>query len=89
MRISCCIPHCKRTRRHDPDLVVVDGRVLDFGDEWICQKHWSVLPPALRREHVTAKRKVKRLGDMESEIASATVWRRCKDKASEIAFGLS
>ena len=52
--------------------VVVEGVERDFG----------------RREQAQAKRTVKRLGDMPSKIASTEIWRRCKAKATEIAFGL-
>lgn len=89
MRIQCCVPHCRRTTKHVAVPVVIEGIELDFGEEWICQKHWSPVPASLRREHSLAKRKVLRLRDMHSEIASAEVWRRCKEKAMEIAFGLS
>jgi hypothetical protein len=89
MRIACCVPHCKRTRKHVAVPVVVDGHVVDFGAEWICQKHWSAVPSALRREHVAAKRNVKRLGTFAADLASYQVWRRCKAIATEIAFGIS
>lgn len=88
MRIQCCVPHCRRTTKHVAVPVVIEGIELDFGEEWICQKHWSPVPAHLRREHSLSKRKVLRLRDLASEIASAEVWRRCKAKATEIAFGL-
>lgn len=67
---------------------MVEGSELDFGEEWICQKHWSVVPAALRREHSRAKQAVKRNGDLASERISSDVWMRCKKIAAEIAFGL-
>jgi hypothetical protein len=88
MRIQCCIAHCRRSRKHVRVPVVVEGIELDFGEEWICQKHWSAIPTVLRREHSTAKRRVKRLRDFPSEIESAGIWKRCKATATEIAFGL-
>jgi hypothetical protein len=88
MRINCCVPHCKRSRKHVAVPVVVEDRVVDFGEEWICQKHWVVVPPLLRREHATAKRTVKRVGTFASDLASYQIWQRCKEVATETAFGL-
>lgn len=76
------------SRKHEQVPIVVEGVERDFGAEWICQKHWSIVPTALRREYAQAKWAVKRLGDRPSGIASVEVWRRCEARATEIAFGL-
>jgi len=36
-RIRCCVPYCRRTRK------------ADDAHEWICQQHWSDVPPYLRK----------------------------------------
>lgn len=88
MRISCCVPLCRRTREHKSVPVIVEGEVLDFGAEWICQKHWSELPQELRRRHTSAKRAVRKAGTYEAEMESNVVWKQCKETAADMAFGL-
>lgn len=36
-RLHCCVPHCRRTKGWHVEA------------EWICGKHWSVLPAYLRQ----------------------------------------
>lgn len=87
MRLTCCVPMCRRTRASNDVAVCEDGRVVEYG-EWICQKHWSRVPMAMRREHAQGKRMVRRLRTPESLVASDAIWVRCKEKATDIAFGL-
>lgn len=88
MRISCCIPLCKRTKLHVAAPVNVDGREVDLGAEWICPTHWAAVPKSLKREHSAGKREVRRVATFASNLASYQIWQRCKSTAADIAFGL-
>lgn len=88
MRISCCVPLFRRTREHASVPVIVEGQILDFGAVWICQKHWSALPLELRRRHASAKAAVRKTGTYEGEMESNVVWKKCKETAADMAFGL-
>ncbi|NTF54900.1 hypothetical protein G6L12_08330 [Agrobacterium rhizogenes] len=45
-RISCCVPFCRRTISKD--------KLAETHNEWICQKHWAMVPKSLkRRKRVT------------------------------------
>lgn len=47
-RIACCVPFCRRTT----------GKPFK---EWICARHWSVVPRSLRAELTAAKRQAKKI----------------------------
>lgn len=47
-RLSCCVPFCRRTTK---------GNFR----EWICAKHWPLVPRALKAEWREAKRKTRRI----------------------------
>lgn len=36
-RISCCVPHCRRTRAN-----------TEGWDSWICGEHWRLVPKKMR-----------------------------------------
>lgn len=48
-RIQCCVPFCKRTHRNDEGYV-----------EWICQRHWSLVPRRTRGKWKLSKKVAKR-----------------------------
>lgn len=50
--------------------------------EWICADHWPAVPLRLKRLLTHYRRKRDRAGYM-------TVWRWCKEKAIEIAAGIT
>ncbi|WP_126975557.1 hypothetical protein [Frigidibacter oleivorans] len=68
-RLRCCIPFCRRTHHNR------EG----FG-EWICQKHWSAVPKAMRRAYASAKRR-RKPGEAISRI-----WARCRRAAADQAM---
>lgn len=68
VRLNCLITGCRRTKRNDEGF-----------DEWICQKHWSVVPVKYRKLYSMAKRKFKK-GDIDEERL-LSVWKKCKDQA--------
>lgn len=72
-RHECLIEGCRRTKQND-----------DGYDEWICQKHWSVVPKKYRRLYAMAKRKFKK-GHIDYERVQA-IWVRCKDQAYKNAW---
>jgi hypothetical protein len=61
-RLTCIIPGCRRT--HAP-----------IWSEFICAKHWPLVPRPLRRAYARAKRKRKPL-----EVV-LRLWARCKTAA--------
>lgn len=61
-RITCLVPGCRRT--HAPDF-----------KEWICAKHWPLVPRDIRRAYARAKRRRK------SQNALWRLWNRCKTAA--------
>ena len=95
-RLSCCVPHCRRTTREDCR-------------EWICAKHWALVPRKLRAEYSRAKRVAKRIvarkpayrewwtfaPGSSDRLAALALWRRldaiwdgCKSTAIERAAGI-
>ncbi len=74
-RVCCCVPFCRRTTAADrlrPDT------------EWLCQKHWSVIPKSRRRAYSRARRKRAPFVN----YAAARLWRRLKAQAIEAAVGI-
>ena len=99
MRISCCVPFCKRTRgdwKHDK---------LVEGSEWICQDHWPLVPKHYRRrDGKSMRRYTKKFGRTQfweypagspQRIEAVRLarlcdksWRICKRIAIERAVGI-
>lgn len=63
-RIPCFVPGCKRTRKAHA-----------IWDEWLCPKHWGMVPKQMRRAYSHAKRHQK------PRPAVLRIWRRCKTAA--------
>ncbi len=84
-RIPCIVPDCQRTRRHDPDLVDVDGVSVDLASEWICATHWRRVPEPARRVHSRAKRRLRRFPSFERFAAGQRIWQRVKRLAARPA----
>ena len=75
-RINCLIFGCKRTRVNKPGFT-----------EWICSKHWAVIPKKYRRLHSMAGRKFKK-GQISVERVNG-IWNKCKDWAFRNAWSIS
>lgn len=85
MRVPCLVPFCRRTAdslKVAPDL------------EWICGKHWRLVPAATKR----AYRKIRRLTNRAFTEGRLTVammnlegrrWDRCRVAAIEAAAGIT
>lgn len=67
-RVNCLISGCRRTRKKDFQNM-----------EWICQKHWSVVPKKYRKLYSLAKRRYKKMLIDEKRVS--TIWSKCKDQA--------
>lgn len=52
-RISCCVPYCRRTARNDKG----------YG-EWICGKHWPLVPRSMKRRRRELDRRVEKIKRM-------------------------
>lgn len=48
-RVHCSVPFCKRTRRPNGS------------DEWVCGKHWALVPRQTRAAYNLAKRRSRRI----------------------------
>jgi len=85
MRAACCAPFCRRTT--DAAKLAAKGHT-----EWLCQVHWSFVPPSLKRRRAKLRRMAKhtmdggRLGRIDA--ADAVLWERCKALAIERAGGV-
>jgi hypothetical protein len=66
-RVHCAVPFCRRTT----------GKPYD---EWICGKHWPLVPKKLRRLHSLAKRRNKPWPMRDF------LWNKCKTSAMAQAF---
>lgn len=90
-RISCCVPHCRRTYHN-----------RDGYNSWICPTHWRLVPRTLRAEHAAEVRQARKIiarkplyqeywkyppGSSDRLAAVAmwrrldTTWKRCLDAA--------
>lgn len=87
-RLPCLVPHCRRTRRQEPDPVNVDGQIFDLMEEWICPRHWPLVPAEARRIYSAAKRRLRKLQNQKCAAVAARLWRRCKREAIERAAGI-
>lgn len=87
-RLRCCVPHCRRTKKAEPDLVATEAGVIDFAGEWICPNHWPAIPAGTRRLHSVAKRRAKKSGTLPALKLGARLWQRCKRQAIEAAAGI-
>jgi len=74
MRITCCIPFCRRTTA--AAMLAAKGH-----DEWICSKHWPLTNRSWRRRLSLFRRRGR--ADLE-----ARMWIRLKQQAIERALGL-
>jgi len=77
-RVLCIVPYCRRTAKR-----------LDAHHEWICGKHWSLVPRAYRRAYARAKRRFKVRQTLLLWKCSGMLWSRCKRAAIERAVGIS
>lgn len=76
-RIVCCVPFCRRTTRNDKGY-----------SEWICGKHWPLVPRHLKRRKRQAERIAKRGDRPAAWRLAGLIWQRCKREAIERAMGL-
>ena len=76
MRISCCVPHCRRTKQN------AEGYA-----EWICAKHWSAVPRDKRRVWQRVRRD-HRKGIPQFKRRVDRLWQRLKRIAIEKGMGL-
>ena len=79
-RIRCAVPFCRRTR---------PGALF----EWICSKHWALVPRHWRRDYARARRRARSGRCFDCYGAGAcgcarNLWRMCKAEAIERAAGL-
>jgi hypothetical protein len=75
MRIRCVVPHCACTRGDRKNSPVAPGM------EFICRKHWALVPKAWKRRRRLFARRQRR--DLEAKM-----WDRMKRIAIERAVGI-
>lgn len=49
-RIRCLVPYCRCSRRPDPDI-----------REWICAKHWKMIPREIKATRAQRRREARRI----------------------------
>lgn len=64
-RLTCLVPGCRRTREAHP-----------IWDEWICARHWALVPRLKRRALTRARRRNQ--GLVHHHLVEQRLWRRCK-----------
>lgn len=77
-RVRCAVPFCRRTRRQD-------GRFA----EYLCQKHWPLVPKNYRRALTRVHRRLR--ADPSNALlwkCERMMWTRVKAKAIERAAGI-
>ncbi len=62
-RLTCIAPGCRRT--HSADCFT----------EWLCARHWALVPKDSRRTYQRARRMWRK--GQKSGYACARLWRRC------------
>lgn len=65
-RIACLAPGCRRTRANP-----------DGCDEWLCRKHWSMVPTTYRRAYCRAQRRFNKSRDLRQLSITNRLWLRC------------
>lgn len=63
-RLTCIAPGCRRTHRNSEGFA-----------EWLCQKHWALVPKVTRRAYHRARRKWAK--GQRAGAAPARLWARC------------
>lgn len=84
-RIACLVPFCRSTRGDR------NGDLLAEGMEWICARHWALVPRRLKQRRARLRRMERRAtAERLDRIRAADqgVWRRCKVAAIEAAGGI-
>lgn len=95
VRLSCCIPHCRRTFRNDKN-----GTPWPKGSIIMCGKHWRTAPAELRQRDRKLRRllrKVERLVDVKKGRRLWRVvarwhnqnWHRARQIITERAAGIA
>lgn len=67
-RTRCCIQPCNRTTK-------------EKHQEWICQKHWQLIPRRKRAAYSRTKRRMNRKPTEENYAAMSRIWERMKHLA--------
>jgi hypothetical protein len=84
-RISCLVPFCRSTRGD------CKGDLLAEGLEWICARHWALVPRRLKLRRARLRRMERRATAARVDrirAADQRIWRRCKVAAIEAAGGI-
>ncbi|RZN30487.1 hypothetical protein [Bradyrhizobium sp. Leo121] len=76
MRLTCCVPYCKRTTDRP-------------FDEWLCGKHWPLVDKKARRVYGRRARVWRRYHRHSDGEAACRLWRWIKRQAIERAAGIS
>lgn len=78
MRITCCVPFCKRTKPN-PDRELA---------EWICSRHWQATSKGRREAYRTVARLVRKGYVDERGELMRKLWENLKRQAIERAAGI-
>lgn len=82
-RMVCQVPGCHRSAPSGP-LVARWGS----GAAWVCQRHWSAVPRALRGRYTKAKRLSRRRSSPVTERTVRAIFARCVNAAILEAMGI-
>lgn len=79
-RLRCAVPFCRRTVARD--------KLPSGHDEWICAKHWPLVPHDMKRRKRLAERIARRKNSPAAWVLAGRIWERCKAAAIERAAGI-
>jgi hypothetical protein len=80
-RTRCLVPFCRRTKP-TADLAAKGH------SEWICQHHWTLVDPRLKRVKRRVERKMQARRSAVLEGIAYRTWERLKKQAIERGAGL-
>jgi len=79
--LHCAVPFCNHTTKAD--------RKMGVWVEWVCGKHWRMVPRQMRRILTRLRKMQARSRDQfELQRRQQRIWRRCRRAAVERAAGL-
>lgn len=77
-RLLCCVPFCHYTRHNREGF-----------SEWICRRHWMMVPKRWRRWYGIARRRARKFDILVDQNRANSIWDKCKAAAIEAAGGIA
>lgn len=88
-RIPCCVPFCNCSKVGPPEIVEYHHHTVWYEMElsqWVCSKHWRMVPPKMRSMFNEAKRRFRKRKHSFALKVTMRMWTRCRDAAIKKAM---